>query len=51
MCCGGVIVVDGHVKVAVYMCSGGDGGVVLMCRGGWRCGSGDGCSGVDMAML
>ena len=26
MCCIGVIVVDGHVEVAVDVCSGGDGG-------------------------
>ena len=29
MCCGGVVVVDGHVEVAVDVCGGGDGGVVL----------------------
>ena len=53
MCCGGVIVVDGHVGVAVDMCGGGggDGGVVSMCQDGWGCGSGDGHSGIDVAML
>ena len=36
MCCGGVVVVHGHVEVAVDMCGGGggDGGVVSSCRGG-----------------